>query len=646
MSRRNRDSSIRGPASALTSFLKFTGRIIRDDDPAPANVANQAAVDGSATTSNAPVIADGAAADDIDSDSSVSDDSDEDDKENDSNEAEPGGPVNGEDATTSKAGVKRKTRAGSATKAAAKRAKVVEVVKTTAAKKKAAAAEKAKAKKTAASNKKGNRKAGKKKESDNDDEDEEEGELFGASSKNGQRRRKGEVDGELRPFGTDGRAIMFCQRCLRKYVPEDDTNLCVACQTIPSKSKKMQAAKIKHMKSRLVGDIEYGSSIMSLRDMCIKVVSDNIDLVEEFGDIPDSIKRRISAILSRQRQINSRTLNLFIGPNEETIELFDCARLSANCLRQIAMSSMNVRVLNLSDCGQMNDEALDAITSNCPHLHSLTLKGPFLVTDKAYERLFTALGGILRLLCLENAAKLSSSSIECLADNCPNVESLSLGQCRALKDEGVKSLEKLARLETLVLEELGEVKDESIVGVIKSIGKALKVLELNGFPDMEDLVLLDGIAPNCRKLQRLSLRGNESLTDEGFVTFLNAFQPEATLSRLNVSRVVNLKDDALNSIVSHHGNSLEFLGMNGLEFVTTHSLQNAFCSGNMPRLEEVDLSWVRSLDDDVFGELVIKCPMLKSVKIYGCNKLTEFSLLRAHINANGAVIRKIGNEFD
>jgi hypothetical protein len=65
--------------------------------------------------------------------------------------------------------------------------------------------------------------------------------------------------------------IQFCQKCLRKYIPQGDESLCLACMTIPTGSKKTnRLAAVRRRKAKLVGDIEEGS-VMPLKEMCIKV---------------------------------------------------------------------------------------------------------------------------------------------------------------------------------------------------------------------------------------------------------------------------------------------------------------------------------------------------------------------------------------
>ena len=54
-------------------------------------------------------------------------------------------------------------------------------------------------------------------------------------------------------------------------------------------------------------------------------MADNIHEIDEFGDLPPLLLNRLSQILSKRRVINSRTLNLFLRPEFDSIDIYDCA---------------------------------------------------------------------------------------------------------------------------------------------------------------------------------------------------------------------------------------------------------------------------------------------------------------------------------
>jgi DNA repair protein RAD7 len=162
---------------------------------------------------------------------------------------------------------------------------------------------------------------------------------------------------------------------------------------------------------------------------------------------------------------------------------------------------------------------------------------------------------------------------------------------------------------------------------------------------MGDNVLLDAVGPYCKHLRSLSLYGNEALTDEGVTKLFNIISPLPQLKALNLGRLVQLKDSAISTVVNLFGSSLERLNINGLDELTSYSLKSVF-DGGCPNIRELDISWIRDVDDDLFELLVTKNPFVATVKVYGCSKLTEFSLVKKFCNSAGTLIKVVGNEFD
>ncbi|KAJ3088228.1 hypothetical protein HK102_009238 [Quaeritorhiza haematococci] len=456
----------------------------------------------------------------------------------------------------------------------------------------------------------------KKKEGKNSDEDESDFEVGGSSRRsNYSKRRSKKTDG-------DGNA-------------NDPYAL--------GKSTTQPRPKKRKMQNMLVPDAMVMKQTPSLKDLCIKVVADCIEDVEEFGDIPDEMRTQISKIISRHRQLNNQTVKLFLGPTELVVELFDCTH----------------HVLRL-------------IADRCTYLTSITLGGTFLVNDAAYVTLFKSMHSQLTELKLEDAPKCKKAAIETLVRCSPNLKKLVLKRCANIADEAVQCLKGLKHLEVLELKEIGGgcVKDETLIDVLKAAGPGLKVLSLTSYPEMTDTVLTEGIAPNCTKLKELSIAYCESLTDKGVIELFTKMKSPG-LTKLNLKRIVTLTDDALVSAINLHGDTLQKLNVNGLDELTAYALRaiSSFTSTKLSQrpglsveqdvvagsdppstsacpIKKIDISWIRCVDDDLFAELVTKCVNLETIKVYGCHKLTEFSLERRWFNGDGSLIRIVGNEFD
>ena len=132
------------------------------------------------------------------------------------------------------------------------------------------------------------------KEKKGKDKDKEKGKGKGKGKETGKHKAKGknakkgkgdsESDSDGVPVSKRKKVedwVKFCQRCLRRYVPTDVEAICAACETIPKGSQKgsSKLASVKKRRARLVDDLVDGS-VLSLKDMCMKLIAANIDAVE------------------------------------------------------------------------------------------------------------------------------------------------------------------------------------------------------------------------------------------------------------------------------------------------------------------------------------------------------------------------------
>lgn len=160
-----------------------------------------------------------------------------------------------------------------------------------------------------------------------------------------------------------------CENCEKRFTvtaysktgPEGGL-LCTKCSKEQEDQKKKEQKSKKQAVSRdkrryvqsnlLDGIVQIGSK--TLQELCIKVsfltdtvnfqhgscpnalqeVANNIHDVDEFGDLPQSLLNRLSQILSKRRVITSRTLDLFLRPDLENIDVYDCGSKSGSLKSQ------------------------------------------------------------------------------------------------------------------------------------------------------------------------------------------------------------------------------------------------------------------------------------------------------------------------
>jgi DNA repair protein RAD7 len=303
----------------------------------------------------------------------------------------------------------------------------------------------------------------------------------------------------------------------------------------------------------------------------------------------------------------------------------------------VGFMGANLRFLTLQMCGKITDTELKHLSDRCTQVQELDIDGPFLCSDDGLKSLFAL---PLKSLRIAHAEKMTGASLEELVVKCPDLEHLSLEYCGRLKD-GAQVVSGLVNLKSLSLNHIGGMTNDTLKQIIESVGGNLKLLSLDGCKDMSDQVLAV-IAKECPKLAELSLSDAPALTGEGFAEFFST--SKAHLKSISLHRNVTLPDSVIISLSNLHGPFLEAVNLNGLDELTGHALTTL--AMNCPRLLELDVSWIRTVDDEFIEKLMAQSPGLKCVKVYGCNRLTEVTMKKALCNSAGHAILMHGNEFD
>lgn len=296
-------------------------------------------------------------------------------------------------------------------------------------------------------------------------------------------------------------------------------------------------------------------------------------------------------------------------------------------LQSIAAIVPTLRHLSLAFCGNINDTVLDYYAEKLTSLTSFHLGGPFLVTKACYDRFFRIVGPRLTTLILTDTARVNTDVISSLVDNCQNLTELRLGDLNRFDDECVRLLSGLGKLEVLQISNPGqEVTDNAVIGVLNSVGSGLKELDLSRCTELTDKVL-DAVRNCCVRLQTLSLEDCELLTDLGLCSLFTDWTKNQGLSRVNLSRVINFSDGALASLLRHSGGTLEMLNLNSCGKMTQQGLQALLAKEGdcMKRLEDIDLGFVREVDDMLVEGLARRCANLRVVKVWGVPRMTQMA---------------------
>lgn len=440
--------------------------------------------------------------------------------------------------------------------------------------------------------------------------------------------------------------ISFCAECECRFTvtaysrngPDGDGLLCNACGARDAgtkkteKKKRVVAKKGKKEGAKNILDGKIGGP-KTLRELCINLVAKYIDDVEALGDIGAMNMDLICQIIARNRRLNNNTIKLFLDPGSTKLNIYDCSKIEANELQSIASIVPTLRHLSLSFCGNINDTVLTYYAHQLHSLNSLHLGGPFLITAECYQNFFQLAGHRLTSLKLTDTARITTSVIESIVDNCPNLAELRLSDLNRFGDGSARLLTGLTKLEVLEISNPGgEVSDAAIADILNSVGSGLKELNLTRCQELTDEVLAS-IHACCTRLQILTLEDSELFSNQGVAALFTNWNVNSGLSHLNVSRIIELSDEALHAILGHSGTNLEVLNLNSCGKLTDIGL-GALGRG-LGRLEEIDLGFIGAVNDKVLEDLSNSCKELKIIKVWGVLRCTGCASLRPGLRVVG-----------
>ncbi|KAF9101996.1 hypothetical protein BGX27_011232 [Mortierella sp. AM989] len=433
------------------------------------------------------------------------------------------------------------------------------------------------------------------------------------------------------PQGTN--KIEFCSRCRARFtikagttptVDEDSGGLlCPTCADSSSSASNSipKARPVKRLR-RKMQKVEIENQIPSLQDLCIKKIAGCIEDVEALGDISDLSLDKICRIISRNRSLTDNTVQLFLDSRHTDLSLYDCTDITSTGLVNIAQFCPNLRSLKLKFCGRIDNTVMEYYTEHLTHLSSFSLIGPILITEATYIKFFEAMGDKFEKFELKHSSRFSLKALKALCENCPNLTHLRLGDCNLMDDEWMEVIANLTKLRSLRIRnpERDRVTTQPVVKLIQAVGSGLEELELKGCVGLEDPVLVDAIRPSCVRLDRLNISGCEELTTEAIENLFKDWTNNRGLNYVNLENCIMLSDEALKAITSHSAETLEILNIKGLDELTKESLLTIARCENLTSL---DASWCRAMDDDVMSQLVEKAPRLTKVNVWGNHRLTE-----------------------
>jgi len=197
------------------------------------------------------------------------------------------------------------------------------------------------------------------------------------------------------------------------------------------------------------------------------------------------------------------------------------------------MTYESLRILDLTDCGELQDYGVQKIVQAAPRLRNLVLAKCRQITDRAVIAI-TKLGKNLHYIHLGHCARITDAGVLQLVRMCNRIRYIDLACCTNLTDNSVTQLATLPKLKRIGLVKCGNITDRSIYALAKpkqaTSGGAMapSSLERVHLSYCTNLTL-DGITAllsNCPRLTHLSLTGVAAFLREEILAFCREAPPE------------------------------------------------------------------------------------------------------------------------
>ncbi|KAL3493124.1 hypothetical protein BJX62DRAFT_91255 [Aspergillus germanicus] len=436
-----------------------------------------------------------------------------------------------------------------------------------------------------------------------------------------------------------------CEICSKRFTvtPYSKTGpngglLCAKCgKELGDKEKKSQpkkrgprTARRQNQSDLLDGIAQEGA--LSLVEMCTKKVADNINDIDEFGDLPWQLLRRLSQILSKRRAMTPRTLNLFLRPDLGFIDIYDSGKLETDDFQKIFTFMPALTHVNLRFAGQLKDRVIDYMLERDLKVKHLQLDAANLVSDQRWQQVFQKLGSQLETLRLSNMDfSLDDETIQVMSKSCTGLRRLKLEDCWKMSDRSLQAIANIQSLEYLSLNLISETQPENLLELVSKIGSNLRTLSLRGFALADDTIL-EMIHDKCKLLTKLRFTDNSICTDKGFVKlFDNWSNPPLEFADFSSMRDVDnsnpdgptdatgLASNGFAALMRHSGSTLRKLNISSCRHISYAAFDDVFADGkSYPLLKELDVSFQTVMDDYLVCRIFRCCPAIQKIVAFAC----------------------------
>ncbi|KAL9632802.1 MAG: hypothetical protein Q9164_005093 [Protoblastenia rupestris] len=233
--------------------------------------------------------------------------------------------------------------------------------------------------------------------------------------------------------------------------------------------------------------------------------------------------------LHQCKQVSNASITALVRQGHQLRELRvgHCHNLTDHAFLDLPKNMLfdSLRILDLTACQHLRDEAVEKIIESSPRLRNLVLAKCKEITDRAVLAI-TKLGKNLHYIHLGHCLQITDTAVVQLVKMCNRIRYIDLACCQRLTDTSVKQLATLPKLRRIGLVKCTAITDRSILALAKAHPDqrqkpgATSLLERVHLSYCVNLTLqgIHALLNQCPKLTHLSLTGVQAFYDQRNLT--------------------------------------------------------------------------------------------------------------------------------
>lgn len=353
------------------------------------------------------------------------------------------------------------------------------------------------------------------------------------------------------------------------------------------------------------------SHLFSLNMWGSDITDDGIDR------LTPKVRNLRSLTLSDCKKLTNRSIICIISALKHltTFNMWSCTGIECFAVYLFLQHLPEIKSIGLS-FSNMPDFPIRQL-AHCKSLRSLELDDCRQISHVYLQNLEST---ALQALHLKNCVHITSSSIACIVQKCPNITIIDLTHIPMQESDLLYIVENLKELNRVILSYIESVSDSVVLSLIENHNQSVQTLKLDGCEKLTDKCI-SKLTRSFPNLKVLSLMFCQQLSDNSLII------------KDNSSRWIYLKELYLAGCIKLTGKSIVSI------------VQRA------PKLKTLSIPLVSDIDDEVLTEISSYIPNLEHLNISrakipllkGIKAITERcrflkALLISHSNISGDVL--------